>query len=373
MHRGLDVIVERPRDTLARPWQGYATNMQRSILLSFIICSQACAAQDNPAAQKRLVPQCVGFYNVENLFDTIDSPDTDDAEFLPDGPKQWTSSRYQRKLHNMARVIAELGTDIHPDGVAVLGLGEVETGGAVEDLVRTPPIDKRGYRVVSHEGPDARGVDVALIYDPKRFTFLRQKAYRLRIDDQPDFRTRDQLVVSGLLEGDTLHVIVNHWPSRRGGEKRSRPLRCAAADLSRHIIDSLLARNANARIIHMGDLNDDPVDISMRKHLRVVGEKQFATGGMLYDPMVELYQKGIGSLAWSDSWNLFDQISLSPALVTGAGGRYKYHSTRIYNEPYLRQKDGNFKGYPFRSFVGHEWKDGYSDHFPVYVVLVREL
>lgn len=340
-----------------------------ALTFAFTLFSPACAQ----TGEKRLAPMLVGFYNLENIFDTIDQPEVLDEEFLPDGVNQWTGERYLRKLHNMARVIAAIGTDVHPDGLAVLGICEVENRSVVEDLVRTAPIDKRGYRVVSHEGPDARGVDVGLIYNPKYFTLLAQKAYRLTMPEDPEFKTRDQLLVSGLLDGDTIHVIVNHWPSRRGGEKRSDPKRCAAADLGRHIVDSLLARNPDARIFHMGDLNDDPINASLRKHLRVVGEKERAKNGVLYGPMGDLYEKGIGSLAWNDSWNLFDQISLSPAVVTGAGGRYVYHSVRIFNEPWLRQKEGAFAGYPHRSFVGTEWKDGYSDHFPVYVVLVKEV
>ena len=336
----------------------------------FVCLAPVARAQD---AAKRFVPAVVGFYNIENLFDTIDQPEVQDEEFLPNGTNQWTSVRYQRKLQQMARVIGEIATDVNPNGVAVLGLGEVENGGVVEDLVHTAPLKQRGYRTVTHEGPDARGVDVALIYDPKVFTLLRQKAYRLRMPDDPEFKTRDQLLVVGVLDGDTVNVIVNHWPSRRGGEKRSQPKRAAAADLSRHIIDSLFARNPDARIIHMGDLNDDPIDPSMTRHLRVVGDKQHVNGTILYNPMMDLYKKGIGSLAWQDSWNLFDQISLSPALVTGTGGRYKHYSTRVFNEPYLRQKDGAFAGYPFRTFVGTTYTDGFSDHFPVFVVLVREM
>ena len=340
------------------------------LLLAFVVIALNVRAQET---DKRLVPAIIGFYNLENLFDTIDQPDVDDKEFLPEGTNRWTSERYHEKLAHMAHVIGEMGTNISPDGPAVLGLSEVENRGVVEDLVRTPPLAARGYQVVSHEGPDARGVDVALIYNPKYFTFVAQKAYRLTMPDDTTFKTRDQLLVTGVLDGDTISVIVNHWPSRRGGEKRSAPKRWAAADLGRHIVDSLLARNPNARILHMGDLNDDPIDASMQKHLRVVGDKQHVNGTLLYDPMMDLYQKGIGSLAWQDSWNLFDQISLSPALVTGAGGRYRYHSVRIFNEPYMRQKDGAFAGYPLRTYVGTEYQGGYSDHFPVFVVLTREL
>lgn len=327
------------------------------------------------SAQKddvRYAPRPIGFYNVENLYDTIDGPN-DDAEYLPTSAKLWNTERYERKLQHLAKVIGEMGTDVLPDGLVCLGLCEVENRGVVEDLVKTGALAERGYRIVHHDSPDRRGVDVAFIYNPAYFTLLHERAYPLRNPEDSLFRTRDQLVVTGLMDGDTLSIIVNHWPSRYGGEKRSLPLRTLAAKLGRHIIDSLMARNADARILYMGDLNDDPVDPSVRKFLNTTGDKEFVTDKKFYNPMYDLYKKGIGSLAWRDSWNLFDQIILSPALVTGAGGNLKYYGTRVFNQPYLRQDEGNFAGYPFRTFVGDQYQGGYSDHFPVYVILVKEV
>jgi hypothetical protein len=179
------------------------------------------------------------------------------------------------------------------------------------------------------------------MYNPSLYKVYAHKSYRLHMADTA-FRTRDQLLVSGVLDGDTTHVIVAHWPSRRGGEKRSEPNRKAAAELGRHIIDSLASLKAK-------------------------------TLGRLFNPMYEPYQKGIGTLAWRDSWNLFDQIAITPALVSGAGGQYHYYGVRIFNEPYLRQEEGNFAGYPSRTFVGDIYQDGYSDHFPVFLILVKEV
>lgn len=326
------------------------------------------AAQD---AGREYVPALVGFYNVENLFDTLDSPGVDDVEFLPGSAKRWGTERYLRKVNKMAAVIADVGRDVHPRGLAILGLSEVENRSVVEDLVAAEPLRERGYRVVHEDSPDRRGVDVALIYDPSVFQVYAHRAVRLHTADTA-FRTRDQLLVSGVLDGDTTHVIVNHWPSRRGGEKRSAHLRHAAAELGRSIIDSLLARDPDAHILYMGDLNDDPVDASVVKHLRATGDARAVQGGTLFNPMYGLYQKGIGSLAWRDSWNLFDQIIISPGLYHGRGGRYKYYGARVFNAPYLRQKEGNFAGYPSRTFVGDTYQNGYSDHFPVYLILVRE-
>lgn len=329
----------------------------------------AAAAQQG---EVRYEPRCIGFWNVENLYDTLDGPN-DDAEYLPNSAKQWNSARYERKLQHLAHVIGEMGTDVQPDGLVCMGLSEVENRGVVEDLISTPPLDKRHYKIVHHDSPDRRGVDVAFIYNPKYFTLLHEKSYPLHDPTDSLFRTRDLLVVTGLMDGDTLNILVNHWPSRYGGEKRSLPKRKLAADLGRHVIDSLLARNADARIMYMGDLNDDPVDPSVRKFLNTTGDKELAVGKKLFNPMYDLYRKGIGSLAWRDSWNLFDQIILSPALVTGAGGVLRYYGVRVYNKPYLRQTEGNFAGYPLRTYVGDGYVGGYADHFPVYVILVKEV
>lgn len=342
--------------------------LRRSCSLALLLAAVSVSAQ---TTEQRFQPVCIGFYNVENLYDTIDSPDTDDHEFLPGAAKQWNTDRYTRKLGRMAQVISELAADVHPDGLACLGLSEIENRSVLEDLVRTEAIRKRDYRIVHHDGPDRRGVDCAFLYDPKRFELLGSKSYRLRDPADSTFRSRDQLLVSGVLEGDTMHFIVAHWPSRRGGEKASRPKRIMAAELGRHITDSLLARNAQARVVYMGDLNDDPIDASVERFLRSSGEKAQAVDGRFFNPMVASYRKGIGSLAWQDSWNLFDQVMLSPALVQPAAGHFHYYGMRVFNQPYLRQKEGNYAGYPLRTFVGDQYAAGYSDHFPVYVILVR--
>lgn len=338
-----------------------------TVALLLLICGPVACAQSD----QRFTAACIGFYNVENLYDTIDSPDTDDAEFLPGGPKQWGTARYRTKVEKMGRVIGELGRDVHPDGVHVIGLSEVENRRVLEDLVKAEAIAKRGYRIVHEDGPDRRGVDVALLYDPRYFTLIGHRSVPLEDPVDTAFRTRAQLVVSGVMDGDTVHVIVAHWPSRRGGEKRSQPKRMLAAKLGRALIDSLQQRDPGARVIYMGDLNDDPVDKSVRGGLMAVGRPEQAVGRTLFNPMLPLYEKGIGSLAWRDSWNLFDQIILSASLAARSDDRYRYYGVRVYNEPFLRQQDGAFAGYPFRTFVGDTWTNGWSDHFPVYVILVR--
>lgn len=332
----------------------------------------ACNAWAQRSEEPRYEPRLIGFYNVENLFDTLDGPNMD-SEYLPESAKQWGTERYQAKLASLAKVLGEMGQDIFPDGLVAFGLCEVETRGVVEDLVSTPPLDRRGYKVVHHDSPDRRGIDVAFVYNPDYFELLHQKVYPFINPEDTAFRTRDQLVVSGLMEGDTVSIIVNHWPSRYGGEKRSQPNRIRAAELGRHILDSLMARDPDARILYMGDLNDDPVNPSVRKFLGTTGDKELVSAKRFYNPMYALYRKGIGTLAWRDSWNLFDQIILSPGITTGQGGNLRYYGVRVFNPPYLRQKEGNFAGYPFRTFVGDQYQGGYSDHFPVYVILVKEV
>ncbi|MGV9011466.1 MAG: endonuclease/exonuclease/phosphatase family protein [Flavobacteriales bacterium] len=344
------------------------THCRRLLLLfSAALIFQALHAQQGDT---RYVPRCIGFWNLENLYDTLDGPN-DDAEYLPSAAKQWNTERYERKLQHQARVISEMGVDVFPEGLVAMGMCEVENLAVVEDLIHTPPLDKRGYRIVHHDSPDRRGVDVAFIYNPKYFTLLHEAVYPLRDPSDSLFRTRDQLVVTGLLDGDTISVVVNHWPSRFGGEKRSLPKRALAAKLGRHVIDSLQAINPNARVLYMGDLNDDPVDPSVRKFLNTTGDKALATGSKLFNPMYDLYQKGIGTLAWRDSWNLFDQIIMTPSLVNATDDGYRFYGARVYNQPYLRQDEGNYTGYPLRTYVGDTYQGGYSDHFPVYVILVK--
>lgn len=342
----------------------FATAARLTFVVFMSTAALVVSAQEYTAA-------CFGFYNIENLFDTLDTPEVRDHEFTPDSPKLWNSERYHKKLSNIARVIGELGSDLHPNGIVALGLSEIENKQVIQDLIDTQPLKEREYAIVHYDSPDKRGVDVGLIYQPKYFKVYSHKSYTLTIEGKDDFFTRDQLVVSGVLETDTIHLLVAHWPSRRGGEKRSRPLRMAAAELGRTIIDSLLTLDSDAQIMYMGDLNDDPIDPSVKRNLRTAAKPEFARNGRLYNPMEALYEKGIGSLAYRDSWNLFDQVILSPGLLEDSG--YKYYGVRVYNQSYLMQKSGNYAGYPFRTYVGDNYMGGFSDHFPVYVILVREV
>jgi hypothetical protein len=315
----------------------------------------------------------MAFYNTENLFDTENDTTINDEEFLPEGANAWTQERYQLKLENLSKVISQIGSEKTKTAPSIVGLSEVENKRVVEDLVKTPLLAPFGYKIVHYDSPDRRGVDVALIYNPAHFTVTSSRAVRLVMKDNPELRTRDQLVVSGLLDGEPLHVIVNHWPSRSGGEKKSFPNRVAAAQLCRSIADSILAIDPKAKIIMMGDLNDNPTDESLVKHLRAKGDIDKLTKDEFFNPMFNMFKKdGIGSNAYRDSWSLFDQIILTPGLLDKDYSTYKYYKALIFNMPFLMQKDGAFKGYPFRTFVGNQFQGGYSDHFPAYVYLIKE-
>jgi predicted extracellular nuclease len=339
-------------------------------LLFFTVFSIRLVSQD--AGEYRLC--CIAFYNLENLFDTINQDGVTDEEFTPEGKNRWTPERYIEKLNNMAKVISEIGTGQYtPDGAVLLGLCELENEGVLTDLCNTDVLKDRNYKFVHYDSPYYRGMDVALMYQPKYFRVLHSASHELNIPDRENFNTRAQLVVSGILDGDTIHVIVNHWPSRSGGEKRSRPLRIAAADLTRQIADSLFGINENARIIIMGDLNDDPTDKSIKKHLNTMKDYDRMDKDQFFNPYEPLHAQGIGSLAYRDSWNLFDQILVSRSLTGKDRSSYKFYQAKVFNEKFLIQKEGRFKGYPWRTYSYGAYIGGYSDHFPVYIYLIRKV
>lgn len=335
------------------------------LAFSFLFISQAVKAQ-----KYELV--AIGFYNLENLFDTIDSEGVAEGDFLPNGAKDWDSKKYYHKLDHMAKVLSEIATDKTKDGLAVFGISEIENKMVVEDLVKTGALKERNYQIVHYDSPDRRGIDVALVYNPKYFKVTNSASIPLIMEDT-NFKTRDQLVVSGKLLGEEVHFQVNHWPSRSGGEKRSRPKRNAAGKLARHISDSLLAINPNAKIMIMGDLNDDPTNQSVAKYLKATDNKSKLKDGYFYNPFLTLYKEGIGSLAYRDSWNLFDQIILTPALVNDERDEWSFFKANVFKKNYMINQEGKYKGYPTRSFVGNRFQGGYSDHLPVYIYLVRKV
>lgn len=326
------------------------------------------------AQPKQYKIAAIGFYNLENLFDTINNPLINDEDFLPTGSYRYNTAVYVEKQNNMARVIAELGTELTPDGLAILGVAEIENRDVLEDLVRQEQIKDRNYQIVHYDSPDYRGIDVALLYQAKYYTVTGSRPVPMVIYDSEGkpTRTRDILLVSGILDGDPLHVLVNHWPSRRGGEAATRPLRNAAALTCKNIADSLVVADPNARVIIMGDLNDDPVSPSVRSVLNAKRTKEETRPGGLFNPFYDFYKRGVGTLAYQDSWNLFDQIIISHSLINPALGGYQYYQARVFNPPYLTQDTGRFKGYPHRTYSGSTYIGGYSDHFPTFIYLVKE-
>jgi Endonuclease/Exonuclease/phosphatase family len=317
----------------------------------------------------------IGFYNLENLFDTIDSPTTNDVDFTPTGRLVWNTSKYISKQANMAKVISGLATELSPDGVAILGVAEIENRKVLEDLVAQPDIKDRNYQIVHYESPDERGIDCGLLYNPKYFSVVASKALPVALKDPKtdsvDY-TRDIIYVVGMFDGEPLHIMVGHWPSRRGGQAASDPARAVAARVCRQNADSILAADPTAKIVIMGDLNDDPDSPSLTKILEAKGDTKEVRPGGLYNPMYDHYKKGDGTMAYRDAWSLFDQMIVSQPFVSKKAGGWQYYKSIVYRQAWLFQTEGAFRGYPFRTFVGDIFINGYSDHLPVYLFLLKK-
>jgi len=316
----------------------------------------------------------IGFYNLENLYDTIDNPMVDDNEFTPAGPKKYNGEIYFDKLQKLSTVVSEMGADKTPDGPAILGVAEIENDTVLADLVRHPLIAKRNYKIVHYDSRDARGVDVGLLYNPKYFNVEASNKLFVQLPSgaKDAYFTRDVLWVKGQLDGETIHVYVNHWPSRRGGEKRSEPGRMAAAKVCREHMDSILKTEPDAKFVVMGDLNDDPLNKSITEVIGAKPDIEQVKNKDMYNPWTELYNKGIGTLAYQDAWGLFDQILISGTWLSHDQSGFFFKSRFIFNKPYLVENMGRYKGYPMRTWDGNIYRGGYSDHFPTYIVLLKK-
>ena len=327
------------------------------------------------AQQNRYKVSLVGFYNLENLYDTVNNPRKNDEEFLPESVRQYNTRIYYDKLGRLSDVISQLGTDVNPEGVALLGVSEIENDTVLTDLVNTPKLKERKLKFVHYDSPDFRGVDVGLLYNPKYFTVVSSAPLFVKIPggSKDAFYTRDILYVKGLLGGDTIHVYVNHWPSRSCGEERSMPARAAAAQVAKNHIDSLMAVNPNSKVILMGDLNDDPISPSLTKVLKAKSRATETKSNDMFNPWHDLYRKGIGTLAYQDAWGLFDQILVSGALLDKDQNGFFYQKSTIFNKDFLVQKTGKYRGYSKRTWDGTTYNYGYSDHFPVYIMLLQKV
>src|SRR6056297_3034473 len=308
----------------------------------------------------------VAFYNLENLFDTVDSPKPGDFGWTPGGGKAWDTERYERKMNHLAYAIEKLDGDPKQAGPDILGFCEVENRAVVEDLIQTAPIDEANYAIVHYDSPDHRGIDVGLLYRKDHFELIDSKTYTLTFPGE-DYHTRDQLLVVGKLRGEKVHVIVNHWPSRRGGQEKSNYRRVAAAKLTKSIIDSVQKVETEANIIVMGDFNDDPDNESVADVLQSTSDKSKVRDNGFYNPLANLLSKDRGTLCYRDDWFLFDQILLTKSLLDKEGLKYK--KSNIYDDESIRVQGGKYDGHPLRTHAGTLYLKGYSDHFPVYVIL----
>lgn len=316
----------------------------------------------------------IAFYNLENLFDTKNDTLIFDDDRTPDGKDNWTTERYGQKLQNLSRVLSEIGSNISKSTPDIIGVCEVENKQVLVDLINQSNLKGENYGIVHFDSPDERGIDVALLYKKDIFLPITSNSHRLLLFNDLGERdyTRDQLVVEGLLDNEKLYFIVNHWPSRSGGELRSRPYRLEAAKLNKRIIDSVRRQDVHAKIIGMGDFNDDPVDPSFKKILNVKGKKKKLDSLDLFGPMETMFKKGMGSLAYRDKWNIFDQIYMTSNLTATSKTNYSFWKAAIFTPSYLIDPNGKYKGYPLRTYAGGNYIGGYSDHFPVYIYLIKK-
>jgi Endonuclease/Exonuclease/phosphatase family len=363
--------------------------MKKIISLFIIVLAMSATAQS-----KKFAVQTVAFYNFENLFDTINNPNNDE-EWLPNGTQNWTSKKYKQKLVNLSRVLSEIGTGENKNSPVLIGGCEIENRGVLEDLVKEPLLASSDYGIVHFDSPDKRGIDVALLYQKKHFQptsyvnipliiYNNEKLNKVEKETEEDKAdqdknvvgkdarryTRDILLVTGLLDGEEVNVMVNHWPSRSGGEKKSAPSRELAGRLNRTIMDSIYKINPNAKIITMGDLNDGTYNKSVKEGVGAKLKQSEVEQFGVYNPFEEMAKKGNASLFYRDAGDIFDQIMVSETLIKKDYSSFRYWKSGIYNKPYMITKTGQYKGYPLRH--GNN-EIGFSDHFPVYIYLIKEV
>ncbi|WP_299098358.1 endonuclease/exonuclease/phosphatase family protein [uncultured Winogradskyella sp.] len=304
----------------------------------------------------------LAFYNIENLFDTKNDPLTHDDDFLPNSLKRWTPKRYQKKLLKLGTVISKIGNENSNSAPDIIGLAEVENEKVVKDLVNSKNLIEENYSYIHYDSMDERGVDVALIYKSDRFQVINSETFSVYLENdkgEQDY-TRDVLLVQGLLNNENINVIVNHWSSKREGEKETEFKRIAAANVVISIIKKLKEEKPEAKIIVMGDFNDNPNS----KSILSLQEQ-----GNLFNPFKTVWSRSNGSLNHNFQWNMFDQILFSTNFFDVSSSSLIYHNAEVFNSKFLTQYKGKFKGQPFRTFVGRKYTGGYSDHFPVFLQL----
>lgn len=330
------------------------------ILFSFIIFI-AC-----DSTTKINVPASVAFYNVENLFDTIDAPGKIDEEFMPVEPKNWNTERYNKKIADLARVIKAIDSVNYP---VLVGLAEVENETVLIDLIKSPALAPANYQIVWFDGPDKRGIDCALLVQSSVFKINKEQAIPVINETDPDFATRDILYVSGKMNGELFHVMVNHWPSRSGGEEASVPKRKLAAQVVRNKVDELFAQNSTANIIIMGDMNDEPGNESLKEVLKAKPNEGAVSDNDLVNLMYDEYNNNEGSYSYQGNWNMLDNIVVSGALINKTKGlKSALNNGFVFHQDFMEYTNNNGEISPNRTY-GRSYFGGISDHFPVYMLL----
>ncbi len=311
-------------------------------------------------------PYTVMFYNVENLFDTIDTSNKIDEEFLPDAPKEWNTERYQKKMDDLARVISSLDTAQLP---IMIGVCEIENNIVLEDLIFQPSLRSANYEFVWEDGPDRRGIDCALIYNPSVFTPVETE--NLTISDPNDefFITRDILYVEGIIDDEVFHVFVNHWPSRRGGQQESEPHRILAANVLKNRVDEIFKTDAQANIIIMGDMNDEPSNMSLSDVLVALPNNDVPENQQLVNLMYDEFKDEKGTYNYRGDWSMIDNIIVSGALINKDKGlKSPLDNGYVFHEPFMEYVNDSGEMSPNRTY-GRSYYGGISDHFPVYMIL----
>ena len=308
------------------------------------------------------------FYNTENLFDPSDDSLTNDNEYTPAGIRRWTYSRLKHKLLNISKVFISIGGWEVPE---IIGMCEIEDRFVLYELIKETPLSKFGYKIIHKDSPDPRGIDVAMIYRPDKFMPISYKAIPVRFPNDPDGRTRDILYVKGnVMNREILHVFINHWPSRFGGYAGTKPKRAVVASILRHATDSIMQSDPDARIVIMGDFNDEPNDESITKILMARGDSTHLEKTDLYNLMTGYAGRWTsGTNKFHESWSVIDQIIVSSSLLHAETGLYtNANAAHIFAPPFLLTEDKTYFGSkPFRTYMGPKYLGGFSDHLPVYV------
>lgn len=345
------------------------------IILIALLAGCAPVPDNDPARQQYTQPVAArssnhisaAFYNCENLFDCKRQPGKQDEDFTPEGKYQYTQQLYRQKLHNIATVLQSLDESTAGE-LAIAGLAEIENDQVLHDLCAQPGLSKHQYRHICHPGPDPRGINAGFIYDPSLFTLLNEEV--IPVIFASGGRSRDILHVYGVLNGDTVDILINHWTSRRNEQAETGEKRLQAANTARAAVNNIVRSRPSSRILVMGDFNDNPTDESIVSGLGAQASKDALKAGQLYDPFIAIYNTGRGTEKFKSEWNLFDQVLMSDAWFNGHG-HLKEDNADIYAPDFIKEHSRSGDGAPKRAFKGSRWMDGYSDHFPVFVSFSR--